>query len=247
MNRVLLLTTAALIGSALLSPCAQAQQKVDELGVTITTTPTLATDYRFRGISQMQRDPALQLSLDIEHDSGLYIGGFVSTVDFGNDSRLETDALLGYRFELAGISFDLGGIYYGYPGYTEPEGGYRQDFWELAARATREFEPVTLTVGLNYSPDFFFESGQSVYLEGGADIALPFEFTLSGRLGHQWIERNERFGTPDYLTWTVGLSRDLFGFTFSVSYIGTDLSKRECFGGSNLCGDTVLASVSRTF
>lgn len=43
---------------------------------------TLTTDYVFRGISNTDGDPAIQGSLDYEHDTGFYAGVWASSVKF---------------------------------------------------------------------------------------------------------------------------------------------------------------------
>lgn len=244
----LLGSIAVTLGVILASAPVSAQQKVDEIGVTITTTPAFVTDYRFRGISQTRRDPAVQVTLDIEHESGIYVSAFVSNVKFpGIDADLEIDAQAGIRFELAGFKFDIGGVYYAYPGYTEPPGGFSLNYAEVAARVSREFEPVTVLASVYYSPDYQANSGHAVYVEGGVDVKLPYDFILSGRLGYQVIQRNPRFGAPDFANWSVVLSRDLFGFTFALGYYDTSISRDDCFGQQNLCAPTALASISRKF
>lgn len=229
------------------APEAIAQQRVESLGVTITTQVGLATDYLFRGVSQTRGDPAIQGALDIEHDSGLYVGGFASNVDFsGLDARVELDGLAGYRFELFGVKLDAGFIYYAYPGYSRQPGSFALNYYEVALKACYEIGPATLLGSVFYSPQFQLQSGNALYSEGGVDLALPFEFVLSGRLGYQAVQRNARFGLPDFWNWSIGLSRELFGFTFTVAYIDTNISKREC-GGLNVCEARAFASVTRKF
>lgn len=247
--RQFIATLPALVLAAGLAQPAAAQQRIESLGATITTNVSLTTDYMFRGLSQTRSRPAIQGSLDIEHSSGLYVGGFASNVDFlGLDANIELDALAGYRFTVLGIKFDVGAIYYAYPGYTRPDGGFRLDYLEVAGRASYEAGPVTFLASVYYSPDYQLQSGVGVYAEGGVDIRLPFEFVGSARLGHQSVERNERFGTPSsFVNWGLSLSRDLYGFTFTVGYTDTNIRRRECGGGQDICRGRVLASVSRRF
>ncbi len=237
-----LLVSGALIG--LLAHPAQAQQTIDDLGLTVTTTVTLGTDYLFRGISQTDTGLAIQGGIDIEHASGLYIGGFASNVDFG-DANIETDLVFGYRFAVGGLKLDLGGIWYAYPGADND-----LDFFEFAGRASYALDPVTLVGGVYYSPEFQARAGNAWYAEGGADVALPWELTLSGRAGYQWIEKNDRFGLDDFANWSVSVSRTFYGFRFSVGYYDTNVGKGDCplgVGGSNICEARAMASVSRTF
>ena len=93
-----------LLCASLFAPDASAQQKIESLDLTVTTTPAVATDYLFRGISQTRSRPALQLGLDVAHGSGFYVGAFGSNVVFpGASARQEVDALAGYRFEALSV------------------------------------------------------------------------------------------------------------------------------------------------
>jgi uncharacterized protein (TIGR02001 family) len=94
-----------LIAAFALAGPAAAQQHIGALDLTAASTPTIATDYLFRGISQTRNRPVAQLTLDVAHDSGLYVGGFLSNVAFaGTDARQEVDLLADYRFEGPGTS-----------------------------------------------------------------------------------------------------------------------------------------------
>ena len=63
----------------------------------------LATDYRFRGISQTDRDPAVSGGFDFTAENGLYAGIWGSNISFG--CSLELDYYGGYRGK---INDDLG-------------------------------------------------------------------------------------------------------------------------------------------
>jgi uncharacterized protein (TIGR02001 family) len=229
---------------AALSPAA-AEQKIEELNATLTGGVGLATDYLFRGISQTQTEPAIQGSLDLQHASGLYVGVFASNVDFpGVDANIEIDVGAGYRFNLGPVALDVGVVHYAYPGARK---SLHLPYTEGILKASYELSFVTFVGMVAYSPDYQSASDTGIYVEGGADFKLPWELTLGARLGHQWINENSKFGVPDFLNWSLGISRDFYGFTFAVTYADTDLSKRECFGGTNLCEARVLASVTKKF
>ena len=205
--------------------------EIPEAGLTVTATPAVASDYLFRGVSQTRNRPALQLTLDVEHESGFYVGAFGSNVAFpGTNARQELDGLVGYRFGFAGLKFDLGAIYYSYPGYDKPSGGTDLAYWEFAAKVAYEVPatPVKLLAGYYYSPEFTGEMGNAHYGEIGADVTLPYDFTLSGRAGYQWIEKNIDGKSPDYANWSVSVSRELVaGLTLSVGYYDTDIKKSD--------------------
>lgn len=243
------LAAAATLTALLLPAPARAQLRSEALGLSLSATPAAGTDYLFRGISQTRGRPAGQLTLEALHDSGFYLGGFASNVAFaGTDARQEVDLLAGYRFGGLGIDWDIGAIAYLYPGYQRPAGGYAIDYVEAALRGTRAFGPVTATAAVNVSPDYFGQSGQALALEGGADIALPLDLTLSARIGHQWIERPARFGTPEYLWFSAGLSHALpGGLLLTASYAGTSIDQAGCGGGQKICDNRAMLTLSRKF
>lgn len=198
----------------------------------------LLTDYRFRGISQTDREPAIQGGFDWSHETGVYFGTWASNVEF-NDAHIEMDFYAGFANEIGRFSYDLGAIYYWYPGARRNQ---NFDFVEVAFGAGYDLEIAALSAAANYSPDNFGSSGDSLFLEGGIDIPLPEKFSLGATLGYQIIDDEAAFGTPDYLTWSVTLSRPLFGFDLALSYVDTD--EGSCGNG---CDATVIFSVSRSF
>ena len=80
----------------------------------------LVTDYRFRGISQTYRQPAVQGGLDYSHSNGLYIGTWASSVSgnlFPNGAGVELDIYGGHKWEpVKDLAFDVGLLHYYYPG-----------------------------------------------------------------------------------------------------------------------------------
>jgi uncharacterized protein (TIGR02001 family) len=245
-----ILGVAAVAGSIALAPAAgSAQTTIDSLGLTVTVTPAVVSDYLFRGISQTRGGPAVQGTLDVEHSSGLYVGGFVSNATFvGTNLRQETDFNFGYRTAFGDLKLDIGGTYFGYPGYEKPPGSFDWAWWEVAVRASYQIDPVKLVGSISYSPNFNFESGNATYIEGGFDLALDFGFTAAVRAGYQWVEDNRRWGAPDYGVFSVGVSREIaFGVIGGLTLSHTTLTERDCFGGLSVCGTRFVASVSRPF
>lgn len=251
-----LLAAAAFVLPAL---PASAQQTIESLGLTVTTTPAISNDYLFRGISQTRNNWAFQGTLDVQHESGVYVGAFLSNAKFlanpWNDTRQELDLLAGYRFEFGGINFDIGYIAYLYPGQDKAPGTQLNEYQEIALKANYTIDIVKLLAAYNYSPNFFGRSGEGHYIEGGADITLPYDFTASARVGHQWIQRNPIFGTPDYTWYSIGISHEIYyGVTASVAWYDTDIKKSECVpvagradGGQRICEGRVLFTLSKVF
>ena len=238
---ILLATTTAA------SPPARAAE-LGNSGLTLTLTPSAGTDYLFRGISQTRNRPAVQGTAELSHSSGFYAGAFASNVAFaGTDARQEIDWFGGYRFTpVEDFAVDVGFIGYTYPAYSA-RGGFDLNYAELVARLSYARDPAKFVLNAFYSPNFQFDARNAVYLEGGADVNLPFGLIAAGRIGHQWIDRNERFGVPNYLNWSVALSREILGFTMTVGYYDTDIRRAQCGGGQKICDARAMVTVSRAF
>lgn len=107
MIRVLSPALVALASTALASP-ALAQQTDDTTNsvaeappaLTVTGGATLASQYRFRGISLSDEKAAIQGTINVNHDSGFYAGLWASSLDgFGElgGSNVELDLYGGYK------------------------------------------------------------------------------------------------------------------------------------------------------
>ncbi len=201
------------------------------------------SEYSFRGIAQSDEHPALQGGFDVSHSSGLYAGVWGSNIDFndGDQAALEVDGYLGYSNDYEGLNYDIGAIYYAYPG---ADSSLDYDFVEFALALGYDFDVAAASVSVNYSPEYFGNSGHAEYYAAGVDVPLPADLSLSAHIGWQEIEHNTVFGVPDYMDWSVGLGYSFKGFDLSLSYIDTDLSKSECADG---CDSKIIFGISRSF
>jgi uncharacterized protein (TIGR02001 family) len=95
---------------------------------TFTANVGIVSDYRFRGISQTMRRPAIQGGFDYSHTSGIYLGTWASNVDgtthVYNNTSMEWDLYGGYKGKICvccepDVTYNLGMIYYYYPGGQE--------------------------------------------------------------------------------------------------------------------------------
>ncbi len=218
-----------------------------------TGSLALTTDYLFRGISQTDNSPSVQGVLEWEYavspEFKPFLGIFASNLDFndGNEATIEMDFYGGFRGEIAGFTYSIGGIGYVYPGANSD---LNYDYAEAAFKLGYDFGFAAVTGAINYSPDYFAASGDAVYVAGDVAVPLPFiplETKLLFHVGRQWIDKNDRFGTPDYTDWNIGIATTIDGFTLTLAYADTSLSKNECFGGRNLCDGRVLFTVSKAF
>ncbi len=202
------------------------------------------TEYSFRGITQSDEGPAVQGGFDVTHKSGLYAGIWGSNVDFndGDEAQLELDVYGGYSGAIQNLNYDIGLIYYAYPG---ADNSLDYDFWEASVAAGYDFDVCSVSAALNYSPEYFGDSGDALYYSAAVDVPLPASLTLSTHLGYQTIDDNAAFGVPDYLDWSIGLGYSIEGFDLSLQYIDTDLREPgECADG---CDARIIFGISKSF
>ena len=85
----------------------------------LSGTVGYTTDYIFRGKSQTQGGSAIQGSINLDFESGIYLNAWGSEVDYAtNDSSYEIDYTLGYSLPLFTdkVILDLGTTMYTYDG-----------------------------------------------------------------------------------------------------------------------------------
>ncbi len=232
-------TIAKTIAAGLLvsAPLTFAHESPEIAGFSMSANVTMATDYLYRGLSQTTGDAAIQGGFDVAHESGLYLGVWASNVDFADS--LEVDYYGGFGGSIGeDVSYDVGVIYYDYPSDpSDPKSDFLETYGSLGFAG--------FTVGVNYSSDFFAETGNATYYYGSYDLELPAAYSLSFMVGQQDFE-DDTFGEEDsYIHYGVTLGKSALGFDFALTWSDTDLSKDECFGSSD-CDSTVVFSISKT-
>ncbi len=224
-----------------------AEEQSDSSDIHVTGSMALTTDYIFRAVTQTDGHPALQgnaeISYDLDEDACLYAGVWASNVDFndGDEASLEMDWTAGVRLKMGDLSFDTGLIYYYYPG---ADSDLNYDFVELQGKATYDFDFATAAFSLNYSPNNFGDSDDAFYPRFTVAAPLPYDLTLNGWVGRQYVSDNAAFALPDYTDWGAGLSYAYKDWSFSATYTGSTIDDDDC---PNNCGDRVAFTVTKTF
>lgn len=249
------ITVAPLLGvsMAFAVPAFAEDQGADASAFTISGNATLVSDYRFRGVSQTGGDAALQGSVTVAHESGIYAGVWASNVDFGKFGpaadalygSLEVDLYVGWSGDIgSGLTADAGVLYFVYPDgqFDKPE------IFEPYISLSKTLGPASVKVGATYAwKQAALGDMDNFHVYTNVDVAIPTTpLTASARIGYTdgalappWQSgRNDRTGF-DY---SLGLSAAMHGLTFGLSYIGTE--------GPNIKGitdDTVVATLSFSF
>lgn len=225
------------IASAQTAPAAPEAKKPDH---EVSFNLGVASEYRYRGISQSRFDPALQGGADYTHNpTGLYAGTWFSTIKWikdagGGNKNVEIDVYGGKKGDLGGgFSYDVGGLYYWYP---DNNLNPRANTFELYGKVG--YGPAYVKYSHSLTNLFgFADSKNSGYLDVGADVDLGSGYTLNLHAGHQWVNHNNAFSYSDY---KVGVTKEFFGVGFNLAVIGTDADKALYRADNKFSGKTAL-------
>lgn len=251
---------SALFAASVLPSLAAAQTAAPADDYTITGNVSLINDYRFRGITQTMKKPALQGGFDFSHASGFYLGNWNSNVsEYAGfpGGNLEMDFYGGYKTSFGDFGVDVGAIYYYYPG---------SDAAPLGASGTVDNKEVYLGVSwkflsLKYSHaiDEYFDlpnTKNSGYWDLSASQAFGDGWGVNAHVGRMKVKG---VSNADYTDWKLGVTKDIAGYVLGLSYIGTNAkgNSGEFYSfGNDLPGatktrdagrDIVIASLSKTF
>jgi uncharacterized protein (TIGR02001 family) len=206
------------------------------------------SDFVFRGLSYTQGKPAVQVSLDMELASRVYVGGFVSTVNpnDGPSPAVELDFWAGKQWEMKnGFTGDLRFTHYMYP--DDPR------------LVDYDRDEVTATFGFrNFA---FFSATYSTNTDavgsapGQSHRGDTWAFELSARrnLTQRWS-----FGAgvgqfvlddlyyDDYKYWSATLSADYAPWELHFAVLGAEDTAEGMFG-SHAAGDRAAVTVLYRF
>ncbi|NVJ98695.1 MAG: hypothetical protein HWE25_11115 [Alphaproteobacteria bacterium] len=212
-SKLKLLFTASLLSAAVFAPQASAD---DNAAFTLSANAGIFTEYRFRGLSLSDHDPAIQGGFDLEHESGFYIGTWGSSIEPVGSSELELDIYAGYATEIGSLSTDIGILAYTYPGAGDTH--YIELYGSVGGTLQ---ETVEWTLGAAYVWDQENVGDQdNIYLY--LDTSMPLgdsPFSLAGHLAYE----DGAFG-DDKWDWSAGISYAFEQFELSVSYVDTNVA-----------------------
>jgi hypothetical protein len=225
--------------------------------ISVSGSVALVSDYRFRGVSQTDKEMAIQGGLTVSHESGAYVGTWASNLSgwgtFGG-ANMELDLIAGFAVPIGGAKLDLGVTWYMYPG-----GADKTDFLEPYVRVSTDVGPGSVLVGVAYAPkqealgrwsltgasaqaaaaglapfDAPGSKKDNLYIWGDVNAAIPkTPVTLKAHLGYS--DGNSGLGpngtsvapTGKYMDWLLGADVAVGPVTLGVAYVDTDISKSD--------------------
>lgn len=219
---------------------AEAEEAEKENWLPVATSGNVAiyTDYSFRGISQTNRDVALQGGIDFNHDSGLFAGLWGSSANF-DQNYLEQDFYGGYAGAIGDFSYKASATFLFYPG------DQKYSYWEFGAFSGYDFKVLSTSLGFIGSPDYLGVGlGTGLYIPAGFSVPLPTiscpipngndcispSFDANGgytNVEHPFVGNGK--STHHYWDWNAGLVLTMpFNIRLDFRYVGTDVE--DVFG-----------------
>src|SRR5258707_306881 len=236
---------------------------------------TLATDYRFRGIDKTYGKFAIQGGFDYSHESGIYLGNWNSNVSQGAGypgGNIEMDFYGGYKHAFGDFGIDVGAIYYYYPGSDAQFLGAANPHSTKTNSGTVHNTEAYFGVSWKWLSfkwshalsDYFMvpDTSGTDYFDFSATYDLGSGWGVNGHVGHLKVKS---YSEADYTDYKVGVTKDVAGWVFGASYIGTNakgscpfngLTSPYCFADTTLGFDgkskdagraTVVLQVGKTF
>ncbi len=194
------------------------------------------SDFRFRGVSWSDGDPAIQggVTLTTGPFSFDVWASNIAETDEGAD--VEVDLMATLSGEIGQTSLSGAVVYYTFPG----DGTW--SYVELLGEVVQEFGNGRVSLSGGYVPsqkNTWHESGRYIAVGGEVDTSLA---TLFGSLGRE-SGTNAPGGKWD---WQIGAKREVGPVEVSLSYVDTDRTYRN-EAGKRMSGPTALLSLGVIF
>ena len=191
------------------------------------------SDYRFRGISLSDKDPAFQPSFTVSHQSGLYVSAWGSNIAENDGDDIEIDLIGGFAKTINEFDLDVNATYYTYPGAKD------LNYVEFIGTVSHAVGPATIGGTFAYTPkqgDAAPRRGIYYAINGELPLAKS-GISLTGSFGIEdnGFYRNKR-------DWSVGLSGEVLGFSLGAAYVDTAHTERDPLGKAG-----IVLSISRAF
>jgi uncharacterized protein (TIGR02001 family) len=250
-------TAAALAGSGL----ALAADAAPASPHTFAANVGLYSQYVFRGLTQTDRDPAVQGGFDYTYNFGsnnFYAGTWLSNISWLKDgggyssSSLENDWYAGFKGAIGAsdFSYDVGYLYYYYPGTVVAVTGEKGDTQELYGALGWKWFTAKLSYGVGSKTFGVRDSKGTWYLDLSASVPLADSgVTLMAHWGDKKFKGTDARNTVSgpipwsndrlysYKDWKLGATYDMGkasdvfkGTTVGGYWTGTTGATKEGYG-----------------
>jgi len=230
---------ASLLATSIGAPVALAAEPASPH--TLTGNVGIYSQYIFRGLTQTNKDPALQGGFDYSHASGFYLGTWASNISwlrdgilngnpnpaYKNSGSLEWDFYGGIKGNIGSsdFTFDLGALYYWYPGDPSP-GFVKADNFEVYGALGWKWISAKLNYALSNKMFGVSDARGTYYVDLSANVPLADGLTGNLHWGYQkYTGRDPALGgasnddAASYKDWKIGLSYALpKDFTIGAFY-----------------------------
>ncbi len=216
----------------------------------ISANVTLATDYRYRGISQSNEQVAVQGGFDWFHESGAYIGTWASNVDFfptdsafDDGASVEFDVWAGYTGGVGEkLTYDATLYYYQYPGDD-----IDQNFAEIGLGLNYE----GFRLAYWYADSYLNLEKNNQYVEINYTADLPHNVVFKIHAGASFGEVYDdpmTLSLDEYADYSLGFLKNIGGVDVEIAYLDTTIDGNYEVSSGHLANqDTLLLSVSKYF
>jgi uncharacterized protein (TIGR02001 family) len=202
---------------------------------------TLASDYRYQGVSESRGRPVVQGYLHWWRPDGFYAGVFATQVDFGyaGAPTYEIDSYAGKNLQFDGgkTELKLESMYTAFPDNRTP--GPTFDFIQVKAQVKRTAGPWTVIGLASYVPESSYGSGPLRRVEGETDFAVSKNLALKALVGNQSGGRGH-----DRTYWSLGVAATWKTLGFELRYQGNDRTRATCGFLPKACDPAVVGTVT---
>ncbi len=242
-----LLAASFVVGCAMAATPAFADETDPPADLTVTGNVAMVTEYRFRGISLSNGDPAIQGAINVNHSSGLYAGVWGSNLeDSAVYGSVETDFYAGWTGEVSpGLTADVGLTYFVYFNGKVGDANYFEPYVSL----TKTLGPISAKAGAAYAwKQDSLGGDDNLYLYTDWTLGVPnTPVSIAAHLGYADGAQSPKVltldGTGGGWDYSLGASYAVTSnLSASVTYVGVDGASIDSFSD-----DAVVASLKYSF
>jgi len=232
-----------LVATVLVSACGPAfADDAPDLGA-VSAYVAVESDYRYRGISQNDKEFTPEGSVNWAGPLGFYAGTWLAKTDWGsNNPSFEMDVYGGKHFNLEGSDLNVEAYYYSYP--DARSAGTKASYFETIWALSHTFDKLTLTATGAYSPEWSLSGGTGWYGAATASYAVTDWLSASATVGHQWVT----LAPSDYTHYDFGMTAIWKSWSLDLRYVGNDISTGACssfwMSTRKACADTVKMNLT---